>query len=103
VIHGRSAHEGPDQWTWTGKPISIAGFRRLSLRYGAGRGRVRCAVTRRALSAVAALHCFDRDEPLVVYRALKARIQAIAQEKYRKRLEDEDGVVVVRRRDLEAV
>ena len=44
---------------------------------------VRCAVTRRALAAVAALHSLDRDEPLVVYRALKARIQAIAQEKYR--------------------
>ena len=52
---------------------------------------------------MAALHSLDRDEPLVVYRALKARIQAIAQEKYRKRLKDEDGVVVVRRRDLEAV
>ena len=52
---------------------------------------------------VAALHSLDRDEPLVVYRALKARIQAIAQEKYRKRLKDEDGAVVVRRRDLEAV
>jgi hypothetical protein len=64
---------------------------------------VRCAVTRRALAAVAALHSLDRDEPLVVYRALKARIQAIAQEKYRRRLKDEDGVVVVRRRDLEAV
>src|SRR6478752_7445551 len=27
-----------DQWTWTGKQISIAGLRRLSLRYGTRRG-----------------------------------------------------------------
>ena len=45
----------------------------------------------------------DKDKPLVVYRALKVRIQAIARKKYRKRLRDEDGVVVVCRKDLGAV
>ena len=64
---------------------------------------VRCAVTRRALAAVAFLHSLDKDKPLVVYRALKVRIQAIAGEIYRKRLSDEDRVVVVRRKDLGAV
>jgi hypothetical protein len=47
---------------------------------------------------------YDPDRrTLVVYRALKVRIQTIAREKYRKRLRDEDGVVVVRRKDLGAV
>ena len=64
---------------------------------------VRCAVTRRALAAAATLHSLDKDKPLVVYRSLKVRIRAIAREKYRKRLRDEDGVVVVRRKDLGAV
>jgi hypothetical protein len=65
---------------------------------------VRCAVTGRALAAAATLHSLDKDKPLVVYRALKVRIQAIAREKYRKRLrDDEDGLVVVRRKDLGAV
>ena len=68
-----------------------------------GRMLVRCAVIRRALAAAATLHSLDKDKPLVVYRALKVRIQAIAREKYRKRLRDEDGVVVVRRKDLGAV
>jgi hypothetical protein len=59
--------------------------------------------TGRALAVAAALHSLDKDKPLAVYRALKVRIQAIAREKYRKRLRDEDGVVVVRRKDLGAV
>lgn len=61
------------------------------------------AVTGRALAAAAALHSLDKDNRLVVYRSLKVRIQAIAREKYRKRLRDEDGLVVVRRKDLGAV
>ena len=64
---------------------------------------VRCAVTRRALAAAAILYSLERDEPLVLYRALRARIQAIAKEKYRKRQREEDGVIVVRRRDLGTV
>jgi hypothetical protein len=64
---------------------------------------VRCAVTGRALAVAAALYSLDTDNPLVVYRSLKVRIQAIAREKYRKRLRDEDGLVVVRRKDLGAV
>jgi hypothetical protein len=61
---------------------------------------VRCAVTRRALTVAATLHSLADDKPLVVYRALRARVQAIAREKYRKGLKDEDGVLVVRRKDL---
>ena len=61
------------------------------------------AVSRFQAAAVATLHSLDKDKPLVVYRALKVRIQAIARENYRKRLRDEDGVVVVRRKDLGAV
>jgi Protein of unknown function (DUF1488) len=49
---------------------------------------VRCAVTCRALAGAATLHSLDKDKPLVVYRALKVRIQAIAREKYRRRLRD---------------
>jgi hypothetical protein len=45
----------------------------------------------------AALHSLDGNEPLVIYLALKARIHAIAQEKYRKQLKDENGVVVLHR------
>ena len=64
---------------------------------------VHCAVTCSALVGAATLHSLDKDGPLVVYRALKVRIQAIAREKYHKQLRDEDGVVVVRRKDLRAV
>jgi hypothetical protein len=49
-------------------------------------------------------HSFLREiRPLLVYRTFKAVIRAAAQEKYRKRLMEEDGVVVMRRKDLSAV
>ncbi len=41
--------------------------------------------------------------PPLAYRTFKAGIRAAAQEKYRKRLMEEDGVVIVRRKDLGAV
>ena len=64
---------------------------------------VPCAVTGRALAAAALAHSLEKSEPLLVYRTFKAVIRAAAQEKYRKRLVEEDGLVIVRRKDLGAV
>ena len=64
---------------------------------------VPCAVTGRALAAAALANSVEKSDPLLVYRTFKAVIRAAAQEKYRKRLMEEDGVVVVRRKDLCAV
>jgi hypothetical protein len=64
---------------------------------------VPCAVTGRALAAAALAHSLENTDPLVVYRTFKARIRAAAQEKYRKHLAEEDGLVIVRRKDLGAV
>ena len=64
---------------------------------------VPCAVTGRALAAAALANSVEKSDPLLVYRTFKAVIRAAAQEKYRKRLIEEDGVVVVRRKDLCAV
>jgi hypothetical protein len=64
---------------------------------------VPCAVTGRALAAVAPSHSLEKTDPLLVYRTFKARNRAAAQEKYRKRLMEEDGIVIVRRKDLRAV
>ena len=63
---------------------------------------VPCAVTGRALAAAALAHSLEKTDPLLVYRTFKARIRAAAQEKYRKRLIEEDGLVMVRRKDLGA-
>jgi hypothetical protein len=63
---------------------------------------VPCAITGRALAAALA-HSLEKSDPLLVYRTFKAGIRAAAQEKYRKRLMEEDGVVIVRRKDLGAV
>jgi hypothetical protein len=64
---------------------------------------VPCAVTGRALAAAALAHSLEKSDPLLVYRTFKAGIRAAAQKKYRKRLMEEDGVVIVRRKDLGAV
>jgi hypothetical protein len=64
---------------------------------------VPCAVTGRALAAAALAHSLEKSDPILVYRAFKAGIRAAAQEKYRKHLIEEDGLVVVRRKDLGAV
>jgi Protein of unknown function (DUF1488) len=64
---------------------------------------VPCAVTGRALAAVALAHSLEKSDPLLVYRTFKARIRAAAQEKYRKHLVEEDGLLIVRRKDLGAV
>jgi hypothetical protein len=64
---------------------------------------VPCAVTGRALAAAALAHSLEISDPLLVYRMFKGRIRAAAQEKYRKRLMEEDGLVIVRRKDLGAV
>ena len=64
---------------------------------------VPCAVTGRALAAAALAHSLEKSEPLLVYRTFKAVIRAAAQEKYRKRLVEEDRLVIVRRKDLGAV
>jgi hypothetical protein len=64
---------------------------------------VRCAVTGRALAAAAIAYSLEETDPLLVYRTFKARIRAAAHEKYRKHLVEEDGLVIVRRRDLCAV
>jgi hypothetical protein len=63
---------------------------------------VRCAVTRRALAAVASDQSIESDDPLALYRKLKARIHAVARHKYRKHLREADGLIVVRRKDLSA-
>jgi hypothetical protein len=60
-------------------------------------------MTGRALAAAALTHSLEKSDPLLVYRTFKAGIRAAAQEKYRKRLMEEDGVVIVRRKDLGAV
>jgi hypothetical protein len=54
------------------------------------------------LAAAALTHSLEKADPLLVYRTSKARIRAAAQEKYRKRLIEEDGLVMVRRKDLGA-
>jgi len=64
---------------------------------------VHCAVTARALAAAALTQSLDSDVPLLVYRALKTRIQAVTREKYRKGLKEENGVVLIRRKDLGAL
>ena len=63
---------------------------------------VPCAVTGRALAAAALAYSLEKTDPLLVYRTFKARIRAAAREKYRKRLIEEDGLVMVRRKDLGA-
>ena len=47
-------------------------------------------------------HSLEKADPLLVYWTFKARIRAAAQEKYRKHLIEEDGLVMVRRKDLGA-
>jgi hypothetical protein len=61
------------------------------------------AVTGRALAAAALSHSLEKSDPLLVYRTFKAAIRPAAQEKYRKRLTEEDGLFIVRRKDLGAV
>jgi hypothetical protein len=70
--------------------------------YDADRRLVPCAVTGRALAAAALAYSLEKTDPLLVCRTFRARIRA-AQEKYRKRLMEEDGLVIVRRKDLGAV
>ena len=60
-------------------------------------------VTIVALAVAALAHSLEKSDPLLVYRTFKARIRTAAQEKYRKRLIEEDGIVIVRRKDLGAV
>jgi hypothetical protein len=64
---------------------------------------VPCPITGRALAAAALAHSLEKSDPILVYRTFKARIREAAQEKYRKRLMEEDGLVIVRRKDLDAV
>jgi hypothetical protein len=64
---------------------------------------VRCGVTRRALVSVASDQSIESDDPLLLYRKLKARIHAVARRKYLKHLREVDGLIVVRRKDLSAV
>ena len=75
---------------------------RLRAIYDADRRLVPCAVTGRALAAAALAYSLEKTDPLLVYRTFKARIRAAAREKYRKRLMEEDGLVIVRRKDLGA-
>jgi hypothetical protein len=64
---------------------------------------VRCGVTRRALVSVASDQSIESNDPLLLYRKLKTRIQAAARRKYQKHLLEVDGLIVVRRKDLSAV
>ena len=63
---------------------------------------VSCVVTGRALAAAALAYSLEKTDPLLVHRTFRARIRA-AREKYRKRLVEEDGLVIVRGKDLGAV
>jgi hypothetical protein len=45
----------------------------------------------------------EKSRSLLVYRTFKGRIRAVAREKYSNHLMEEDGLVIVRRKDLGAV
>jgi len=64
---------------------------------------VHCGVTRKALAAVAADQSIESDDPLLLYRRLKARIHTAARRKYQKHLREADGFIIVRRKDLSAI
>ena len=61
---------------------------------------VPCAVTRKALTAAASRAALASDHPLYIYSRVKKQVQAAASTKYHDHDLEEDGIVLVRKRDL---